>query len=247
MADDAAPPLPDIVDLVDERALTLTLYNVDVPRSVLQDIQSYFDVQSVDLRRAATDDGIPRNFVVLHDGEEFLAASSLKSLYRVVRPDSPLIDVSAPADIEYPELFRHIDQSIFTDYGRDRMVVASREIESSAHQLGGTLHAGFQRLSNLRPQYRLYERLAAAGVETHLYGRPNWTLPTDAHTIHAYDDDEITDMWFVVLDADSDEDKRALLAEERENNQFYGFWTFDDDIVDTILARLEEFPATGPV
>ncbi|MCD2199778.1 hypothetical protein LPA44_07695 [Halobacterium sp. KA-4] len=246
MADDAAPPLPDIVDRVDERALTLTLYNVDVPRSVLQDIQSYFAVQSVDLRRAATDDGIPRNFVVLHDDSEYLAASSLKSLYRVVRPDSPLIDVSAPEEIEYPELFRHIDQSVFTDYGRDRMVVASREIESSAHQLGGTLHAGFQRLSNLRPQYRFYERLAAAGVDTHIYGRPNWTVPTDAHTIHAYEDDEITDTWFVVLDAKSDDDKRALLAEERDDNQFYGFWTFNAAIVDTILARLNAFPATGP-
>ncbi|MCG1003551.1 MULTISPECIES: DICT sensory domain-containing protein [Halobacterium] len=245
MADDA-PPLPDIIDGVDERALTLTLYNVDVPRGVLSDIQSYFDVQSVNLRRAATDDGIPRNFVVLHDDSKFLASSSLQSLYRVVRPDSPLIDVSAPEEIEYPELFRHIDQSIFTDYGRDRMVVASREIESSAHQLGGTLHAGFQRLSNLRPQYRLYERLAAAGVETHIYGRPNWDVPTDAHAIHAYEDDEITDTWFVVLDADRDEDKRALLAEEREDGQFHGFWAFDTDLVDTILDRLRAFPETGP-
>jgi DICT domain-containing protein len=245
MADDA-PSLPDIIDRVDERALTLTLYNVDVPRSVLRDIQSYFDVQSVDLRRAATDDGIPRNFVVLHDGQEFLSSSSLQSLYRVVRPDSPLIDVSAPDEIEYPELFRHIDQSVFTDYGRDRMVVASREIESSAHQLGGVLHAGFQRLSNLRPQYRLYERLAAAGVETHIYGRPNWDVPTDAHAIHASEDDEITDTWFVVLDADADDDKRALLAEEHERGQFYGFWTYDAEIVDAILARLRAFPATGP-
>jgi len=246
MADDA-PPLPDIVDGVDERSVTLTLYNADVPQTVLRDIQSYFDVQTVNLRRAATDDGVPRNFVVLHDDETFLSAASLSSVYRAVRPDSPLIDADAPADIDYPELFRHIDQTVFTDYGRDRMVVASREIESSAHQMGGVLHAGFQRLSNLRPQYRLYERLAAAGVETHIYGRPNWTVPTDAHAIHAYEDPEIADTWFVVLDADEDDDKRALLAEEREDNQFYGFWTFDADIVDTILARLREFPETGPV
>lgn len=245
MAEDA-PALPDIVYQVDERALTLTLYNVDVPRSALADVQSYFDVQSVDLRRAATDDGVPRNFVVLHDDAEYVAAASFGELYRVVRPDSPLVNVDDPADIEYPELLRHIDQSVFTDYGRDRMVVASREIESSAHQLGGRLHAGFQRLSNLRPQHRLYERLAAAGVETHVYGSPNWDVPTDAHAIHASEDDEITDTWFVVLDADADADKRALLAEERQNDQFYGFWTLDAEIVDTILARLEAFPATGP-
>ncbi|NIC00427.1 histidine kinase [Halobacterium sp. R2-5] len=245
MAEDA-PALPDIVDQVDERALTLTLYNVDVPRTALGDVQSYFDVQSVDLRRAATDDGVPRNFVVLHDDAEYVAAASFGELYRVVRPDSPLVTVDDPGDIEYPDLLRHVDQSVFTNYGRDRMVVASREIESSAHQFGGRLHAGFQRLSNLRPQYGLYERLAAAGVETHIYGRPNWDVPTDAHRIHAYEDGEITDTWFVVLDADADADKRALLAEERQDGQFFGFWTFDADVVDTVLARLEAFPATGP-
>jgi DICT domain-containing protein len=241
---DDAPRLPELVRLVDERSLALSLYNVDVPRAVLADVQSYFDVQSVDLQRAATDDGRPRNFAVLHDGDEFLEATDLKSLYRVVRPDSPLLDVDDPADIEYPGLFRAIDQSVFVDYGRARMVVASREIEEHAYRNGGTLHAGFQHFSNLRPQYRLYERLADAGVETRLYGHPDWEVPTDAHALHASDDPEITSVWFVVLDADDDGDKRALLAEERERDQFYGFWTFDPELVDTVRSRLRAFPAT---
>ena len=59
-----------------------------------------------------------------------------------------------------------------------------------------------------------------------------------------YEDDEITKTWFVVLDTD-DQDKRALLAAEREHNQFDGFWTFDANIVDDILDRLEAFPATA--
>lgn len=234
-----APRLQDVVSRVEERALTLSVYNANVPRTVLRDLQSYFEVQTVDLQRAATDDGRPRNFVVLHDGDEFVAAASLESLYRVVRPDSPLLDVADPDDVEYPDLLRQIDQSVFTNYGRARMVTASREIESAAAQYGGRLHAGFQRLSNLRPQYRLYERLAAAGVDTHVYGAPNWDVPTDAHTVHASDDPEITATWFVVLDADRDEHKRALLAEERRENEFYGFWTFDSALVDVVLARLD--------
>ena len=48
----------------------------------------------------------------------------------------------------------------------------------------------------------------------------------------------------MVLDAERDAEKRALLAEERERDQFYGFWTFDEDIVDTILDRLGAFPST---
>ncbi|WP_336037906.1 DICT sensory domain-containing protein [Halobacterium yunchengense] len=241
---DDPPPLPDIVDDVDERALTLSLYNADVPREVLVDVQSYFDVQSVDLRRAGTDDGRPRNFVVLHDGDEYVAASDLASVYRVVRPDSPLLAAADPSEVDYPDLLRQIDQTVFTDYGRARMVVASREIEAAAARYGGTLHAGFQRLSNLRPQFRLYERVAAAGVETHVYGAPDWEVPTDAHAVHASADPEITDSWFVVLDADDDAQKRALLAEERDDGRFFGFWTFDAGIVDVILARLAAFPPT---
>lgn len=239
-----APDLHDIVRRVDERTLTLTFYNDDVPETVLGDITSYFEVQTVDLRRAATDDGHPRNFVVLHDAEEFLAATDLESLHRVVRPDSPLLNVSDPENVEYPDLLRQIDETVFTNYGRERMVSASREIEASADRYGGTLHAGFQGLSNLRPQYRLYERLAEDGVDTHVYGEPNWDVSTDSHTVHAYDDPEITETWFVVLDAPADEHKRALLAEERSQNQFYGFWTFDSDLVDVVLARLEAFPPT---
>lgn len=245
MSGPATPKLTAIVDRVDAQSLTLSIYNPGVSRSVLEDLQSFFAVQSVTLRRAATDDATPRNFVVLHDDDTFVEAASLKSLYRVVRPDSPLLDVSDPADIEYPDLLRAIDQTVFTDYGRARMIVASREIEQDAERYGGSLHAGFQQLSKLRPQHRLYERLAAAGVDTHVYGQPDWTVPTDAHTIHASDDPELTATWFVVLDSDDEDAKRALLAEERERDQFFGFWTFDSDIVDAILDRLDAFPATG--
>jgi DICT domain-containing protein len=239
-----APALPDIVQRVDERSLTLTLYNIDVDRSVLRDIQSYFEVQTVELRRATTDDARPRNFVVLHDGDEFVEATDLRSLYQFVQPDSPLLDVTNPDAIEYPDLFDEIDQSLFTDYGYDRMVVTSREIESYAHQHGGTLHAGFQTLSNLEPQYQLYERLADAGVETHIYGAPDWDVSTDVHVRHEYHDEEITETWFVVLDHENDDHKRALLAEERSEDQFYGFWTFKSSVVDLVLQRLEAFPAT---
>ncbi|MFB6073025.1 MAG: DICT sensory domain-containing protein [Halobacterium sp.] len=241
-----APHLREIVDRVSESELTLTLYNSDLPESAQADFQSYFDVQSVSLRRAATDDGRPRNFFVLHDGDEFLDAAAARDVYAVVRPDSDLLDVTDPGDIEYPSLLREIDQSVFTNYGRPRMTIASREIEDYAYRHGGTLHAGFQELSNLKPQYRLYDRLADAGVETHVYGAPDWTVPSPKLARHEYDDEEITSTWFVVLDHGDDAEKRALLAEERGDGEFYGFWTFDADIVDAVLARLRKYPATAP-
>lgn len=240
---DDVPVLPNIVHRVEKRPLTLSVYNPDVGESVLGDIQSYFAVQTVDLQRAATDDGQPRNFAVLHDGDEFVAAIDLQSLYRVVRAGLPLLTLDEPNDVKYPDVVREIDQSVFTDYGRARMVTASREIEGAAAQYGGRLHLGFQRLSNLQPQYRFYDRLVESGVETHIYGESNWDVPIEAHTVHAFGDPEATKTWFVVLDTESSEYRHALLAEERSVNKFYGFWTFETDIVDAILARLTELRA----
>jgi hypothetical protein len=238
-----APTLQHVVRQVEASAPTLTLYNADLDDEVRADIRSYFAVQSVDLRRAATDDGQPRRFFVLHDGPEYVEAAELGDVYAAIRPDSPLIEETDPGDIDYPDLLRAIDETVFTDYGRRRMTLASRDIEAYAHRNGGTLHAGFQELSNVKPQRRLYRNLADAGVDTHLYGSRDWDVPADGHTIHAHDNPEITRSWFVVLDGD-DTDKRALLAEERQDDEFYGFWTYGPDIVDTILTRLDDFPAT---
>jgi len=244
VSDDASgPTLQAIVRRVEGDEATLTLFNDDVSREEWTALQSYFDVQTVSFRRGRTDAGVPRNFLVLHDDEEFRAAASLADVYSAIDPNSSMLAASDPERIEYPELLREIDQTIFTDYGRRRMTVASREIEEHAYRHGGRLHAGFQSLSNAKPQERLYRNLAAADVETHLYGAGDWTPPGD-HVLHEYDDPEILRSWFVVLDAD-DRDKRALLAEEREDGQFYGFWAYDADIVDVILDRLAAFPPTS--
>lgn len=241
----SGPTLQTIVRRVEGDQATLTLFNDDTDGSEREALRSYFDVQTVSFRRGRTADGLPRNFLVLHDGEEFRAAASLADVYPAVDPHSSMVAASDPDGIEYPELLREIDQSVFTDYGRRRMTVASREIEEHAYQHGGRLHAGFQSLSNAKPQTRLYRNLAAAdGVETHLYGAGDWT-PPGGHVLHEYDDPEILRSWFVVLDAPDERDKRALLAEEREPGEFYGFWTYDADTVQTILDRLEAFPATA--
>lgn len=239
------PTLQTIVRQVEGDEATLTLFNDDADQSEHETLQSYFDVQTVSFRRGRTADGLPRNFLVLHDDEAFRAAASLADVYPAVDPQSSMLSASDPGGIEYPDLLREIDQTVFTDYGRRRMTVASREIEEHAYRHGGRLHAGFQSLSNAKPQARLYRNLAADdSVETHLYGAGDWTPPGD-HVLHEYDDPEILRSWFVVLDAADDRDKRALLAEERAEGEFYGFWTYDADTVARILDRLKAFPPTA--
>jgi DICT domain-containing protein len=241
---ESGPTLQTIVSRVEGEEVTLTLYNDDADQRVRDGLRSYFTVQTVALRRATTDDGHPRDFFVLHDDDEYLAAASLEDVYRAVNPQSSMLATTDPGRIGYPDLLREIDQTVFTDYGRQRMTIASREIEEHAYRHGGRLHAGFQSLSNAKPQTSLYRNLASAGnVETHLYGAGDWTPPGN-HVLHEYDDPEILKSWFVVLDPAEKGHERALLAEERRAGEFYGFWTYDAEIVDTILDRLEAFPAT---
>jgi DICT domain-containing protein len=133
---------------------------------------------------------------------------------------------------------------MFTSYDTRQMVAASREIEDRAWRLGeGSLHAGFQQLSILSDQMEVYTRLASReGLDVHAYACPDAEVPehdTDL-TIHVERSDEIAKSWFVVYDGNGvDENKCALLAEERESRAFYGFWTYDPDTVDWLIEYLE--------
>jgi hypothetical protein len=115
-------------------------------------------------------------------------------------------------------LLGHLDGTTFTSYDTGQMVATSREIEDRAWRAGtGQLHAGFQYFTALATQ----------------------------QSVHAESAAEITDTWFVAFDGgDTPSDKCALLAEEREQDAYYGFWTYDPDIVDDVLSHLTEQYAT---
>lgn len=237
--------LQDVVRAVDANERTLSVYNFTGPEAVGEALAEYFETLSVELRRAATDDGEPKDFAVLHDGGEYVAASAVRDLYDAIRADVPDHDETHPDDIRVPAVLDGLDQTVFTSHDKPRMVGASRIVERTAWRHGeGELHAGFQRLSRVRSQWRLYNRLAVSGVETHLYGAPDWDLPpTDLH-VHAADAEEITRCWFVVYEGP--ETQRALLAEERGPDRYYGFWTRRPSLVDAILDRLRTaYPATS--
>lgn len=176
---------------------------------------------------------------MLHDDEEFVAASTVREVYEMVRRESSHLGDSTPDEIAVPAVIEGIERTAFTSYDKARMVGASRRIERHAWEVGGgELHSGFQRLSRAREQWRLYTALAANGIAVHVYGAPDWDIPPTEITVHGDDAVELTDTWFVVYDAADDADKRALLAEERGPNNYHGFWTDHAPIVDTILRRL---------
>jgi hypothetical protein len=170
------------------------------------------------------------------------------------------------ADVELPSVISGLDDATFTLRGYPEsnrqkllLITISRFIERVAWTAGdGTLRSSFQRLSRIDDEVGtrdVYERVADTGVDTHLYGVPD-ELPQDlAAVIHAGNDPDFTDSWFVVYrppegphparsDPESDlvrgvEGGVGLLAVETEPRVWRGLWTFDADRVSRINRYIE--------
>lgn len=231
--------LSSIVEDVTGQERTLTIYDASDPEAV-RAVEDHFIVQRVSVEESTAPDG-PDDFAVLHDDGEFLAAADLETLRRAVSFEAGLLGATDLAEVPTPDVLKHVGNTTFTSYGKRRMILASREIEERAWRAGGgELYSGFQKLSLFRHQWELYERVADRGVSIHAYGVPDWNPPDVPWlTVHASDDEEIRRSWFVGFDSPDDRDC-ALLAEECAPNEFGGFWTYDDSIVDDVLGHLRE-------
>lgn len=229
--------LSSIIDDVRGTGRTLRVYDPSDPDAVSA-LERHFEVQNVAVETAALPEG-PDDFVVLQDGDEFLAAADLGTLRRAVTFESGLLDATDFEETQVPDVLKHVSDTTFTAYGKQRMVLASREIEERAWRSeGGELHAGFQHLSLFRDQWDLYERIANRGVDVHAYGTPDWRPPeTEWLTVHGDDSAEIRTSWFVVFDAPENGDC-GLLAAERAPNEFAGFWTYDSALTGDVLGYL---------
>ncbi|WP_136715381.1 DICT sensory domain-containing protein [Halorientalis salina] len=232
----------EIIESVNGSRSTVTLFNLDAPPSAVEQVASYLEPQQVRFTRDTSEKGRPANFVVLHDDGDFVAASDFADVYEHVDIEGGL-HRRQDLDFEYPEVLGHIDNTTFSEFGKRRMIIASREIEKRAWDAGrGTLYTGFQRLSLVASQERIYRKLGESPVETHVYGLPNADVPdsVDVH-VHGIDDEEIGRSWFVLYDGDGDDDEKCgLLAEEVGPNVYSGFWTYRADFVDEMLAYLTE-------
>ena len=107
----------------------------------------------------------------------------------------------------------------------------------------GAVYDVLRRRSIVAEQMDVYTRLAAQeNLDVHAYAYPDASVPdhdTDL-TIHVERTEEIAESWFVVYDGNGvDVNKCALLAEERDDRAFYGFWTYDPETVDWIVDYLE--------
>ncbi|MFC5970012.1 DICT sensory domain-containing protein [Halomarina salina] len=226
--------LSELISGVEAHEMTLTVFNSE--SDAADTLREHFADRNLVVTEGNSLEG-PQDYVVLSKGDEFLTAANLDEVL------DPSLDTEPHFEAEGRKaILDHLDETMFTSYDARQMVSASREIEDRAWRVGaGQLHAGFQNVSIIESQLDVYEQLATRpNLDVHAYGYPDDAVPDhEGFTVHVERTDEIANSWFVVYDgAGVDSNKCALLAEEREPRQFYGFWTYGPDTVDWIIDHL---------
>jgi len=226
--------------IADIEARTMTLTVINTPDSIVADLRKQYDDRhlTIDTRTLSEE---PEQFAILSREGAFVTAVSLDDIYRP--PDAAQ---STATGVERSPLLDHLDETLFTSYSIEDMFMASREIEDRAWRIGsGELHAGFQTLSVLDGQTEAYNQLGEhTSLSVHTYAAPVSDSPIvpdhEQFTLHIEHDEEIQKTWFVAYDGDGvDENMCALLAEERGDREFYGFWTYDAKTVEYLIGYLK--------
>ncbi|TQQ80011.1 histidine kinase [Halonotius terrestris] len=249
--------LRELIADIEAREMTLTAINT--PEHVVEDLKEQYSDRNVSITQREVDDE-PTRFAILSRQDNFVTAVPITDIYAgsIEPPEEELTtdaasDASDDADDEAkpPAAYRepildHLEETLFTSYSIKQMFMASREIEDRAWRVGsGELHAGFQTLDVLAGQADAYNQLGTqTDLSVHAYAAPVSETPvvpdTEGFTLHIERDDEIKKTWFVVYDGGGvDENKCALLAEERGSREFYGFWTYDPETVDYLICYLK--------
>ncbi|PSQ39660.1 hypothetical protein BRD13_02145 [Halobacteriales archaeon SW_5_70_135] len=237
--------LAEFVDDVREREKTLTVFTDDA--SVVEALRDFFEVQNVAVRRGETEGDGPEDFVVLHQEGEAVAVSTLADVR-----EGLFLDVADPGeptgglrttDAGTPDVIGSLGHSIFNVEGEDDMLLAqtAHYVADLAYRVGGgAVHTGHNRIAETddgASRDRDVDRqLTAAGVELHVYGRPDGVV--DEVVVHETDATEFETTRFAVFDGDGDDADKVALLVTLDDGDYRGFWTFEARIVDQILGYL---------
>lgn len=229
------------IEYVRDKEKTLVVFNPPADSTLVADLGDYFDTQNVVVTGKQTSSGQPENVAVLRRDGDVLASVPTAKLEELlagggIRESGVGID-----DAEYQEVLQHLKETTFTSYSKSQMVTISHEIEDRAMRVNeGQLYTGFQKPWKLNDQADRYERLATTSLDVHTFTVPGESVEIEGLTHHTDPTDEIERSWFVVFDGGGDDAyKTGLLATEEAPNRFYGFWSDDPELVDSIREYLD--------
>jgi hypothetical protein len=233
---------------------SLVVLNRSSPDPVRGLLDSLLDGQPMDVSEVESADEGDDVVALVEDGEVIARSEMDELLESVLLINSDLYKSGAIGleNIALPDVLYGLEEVPFRVRGypasnkeKVLLVVISRVIERIAIEHGeGTLRASFQRLSRIndeRGTIEVYERVAATGVDTHVYGVGDadelGALPV---TVHTGTSSPYRRSWFVVFTPPdgADGDHIALLALEDEPNVWDGFWTFRPELVTRLQAYI---------
>ncbi|WP_408958900.1 DICT sensory domain-containing protein [Natrinema sp. 74] len=237
-----ATSLGDFVEAIERRRKTLEVRTDD--DRVVDELRHQFETRNVEVTHRSLGSLGDTGFVIVRDIDgAFRGALGIDQFRAILSPEIHPPWELAEIDGNQTELFDFLENTLFTSYDRRQMLATAREIEERAWRVGsGRLYAGFQRATALAAQTEIYERLTSHdALAVTVFIDDTWDVSTlDDASIVSEPGGELGEHWFVAFDGGGDElEACALLAEERGNGEFYGFWTYEPAIVDDLVSYLE--------
>ncbi|UVE52341.1 histidine kinase (plasmid) [Haloferax larsenii] len=241
---------------IDAPPRSLTVVNRSAPKPIQRMLETTFDGQpvSIDEEDAPQSD---TDMLVLseetEDGVEVIATSPLEEFMNSILMVNSDLYITGQTDLEnfeLPSVLTQLDDVPFSlrgypesDKEKLLLIAISRYIERHAWRSGaGRLRSSFQRLSRIndeRGTRTVYESIAEAGVQTHVYGIPDWQPPLEFGLVsHGGYTEDFRDSWFVVYtppDGDSDGNADNVSS------------TPDDEPAPTDAARSDDHEVGAPV
>jgi len=230
------------LESVEQRRKVLEVYTES--DAIVADLREQFSTRNVEVVHHSLQSTSGRESIVVRtqDGT-YSGALGLEQFRQILSPGIKLpFGVSDPEE-DLSDLFDFLDKTIFASFDRRQMLAVSREIEERAWRVGrGTLYVGFQRAAALRSQRSVYEQFANdTDVDAQLFISDELATGLDpVLNVVSAATPELGRYWFLMFDgAGDDRFKFGLLAEERDPRQYYGFWTYEAEMVDEVMAYLD--------
>lgn len=254
----SGPPasLAEFVRAKDPPAWTVQITNRSQPVHVKRMVEDLFEGMDIETTEGSAADRPEDVVVLLRDGEVHSTSplAALRDSLLMVNSDLYKSGAIGIEDIEVPDIIAALSETAFTLRGYPEsnteklvLTLVARAVEARAATTGdGTLRTCVQRLSRLddeRGTLAVYERLGrTSGLDVHLYGVPDWEPPSAIGlTVHPVTDGELPRTWFVVYRSDHPDASAGMVATRTDDNQWTGYWTFDDEEV----RALDEYIAAA--
>jgi hypothetical protein len=233
----------------------LVVANRTQPEPFQRMVENLFAEQNVAVGET-THGEYPENTVLLLEDGQVIAQSPLAGLRDAILMVNSDLYVTGTRSLDkttVPDVIDELTDVRFSLRGYPKsntekllLILISRQIERRAYEAGaGTLRASFQYLSRIKDEQgtrRAYRKVSSTDVDVHVYGKPDWRPTSELDvTMHGGRKDDFECSWFVLYRPPPDrtsERSAALLAIERGDAKWEGFWTYDRAVIEELAAYI---------